>query len=606
MAEHVLIRPQDVIGIVSEVLLEEFGPDLLAVAEQRGPNRLGAACVAERVDLPPGPELHEARPRDLAGHEHRRDRLLVVRPIRRIGVLDAEDALGQGLVEERERLGACGVGNPAKRRAGHEEGRTQLFEVVAELVHRGVEPVPSELVLEAIGSQPRAVLGELRSHRVAGSPSDLDPDPRSQELGVVVRPAEATQDLGKLRLELRLVTTQSGDLRVHLLRVAGLEEVVEVDVVGLEGAFESRFQKRREITPDRCREKIDEKSLDLLLRNLAFQSELPGDRGGVVSMVLVEGAGHRDVVHPVVVSEQVDRLARRFTVDRVRLGIPVAGRRFVHDRLRKRSVDVPAHGPREGTLLVNAVGVVVAGLDLLADEPVGEQATVRLEPSSPGSVHHGSDRDVEVRDPVVALEVQFASKIRDRLGNAGSEATDDAGLGPSRRVPVSALREHLAQRRLLEIEQRDEREFLGVELFDEIRSRVEGRQERVGLRQRVAHQIAPAPQIASHLVEMAADLLRCGLESVEKARSVLRVRCEVGEAERAERLIIPVRWEPAIGALGHAASRGRLGGLAVGVDDRVDRGLACGRGERGLFGVCGAHAAILGDSRIPWGGTLPG
>ena len=202
-----------------------------------------------------------------------------------------------------------------------------------------------------------------------------------------------------------------------------------------------RFETRAaEVLSDRCGQKIDEELLDFLLRDLPFETELPIDGGGMVRMMFVERAGDSNVVHPVFVSDQIEQRAR----DRHRRWCSSRDpsrrcERPIHDRERERAVNVTAHHPGERPLLVESVRVVVAALHLLADEPVGEQCSIRLEPTSTGGVRHRSDRDVEVRDPVVALEMKVAGEIGDLLGDPRAEGAGDPGFGPSGGVPVAAL-----------------------------------------------------------------------------------------------------------------------------------------------------------------------
>ena len=94
------------------------------------------------------------------------------------------------------------------------------------------------------------------------------------------------------------------------------------------------------------------------------------------------------------------------------------------------------------------------------------------------------------------------------------------------------------------------REFLDVDLFREIRCRVEGGKQLVDVRHLVATKIGPPPQGASHFVEMASYLGDRGLESFDQSVQIIRVRDEMIEAERGERRVIAIRFLPQFGATG--------------------------------------------------------
>ena len=113
--------------------------------------------------------------------------------------------------------------------------------------------------------------------------------------------------------------------------------------------------------------------------------------------------------------------------------------------------------------------------------------------------------------------MQVAGEIGDRLRDSRAERTGNPRLRPSIGVPVPALFEHLLQGRSPQVEEGDEGELLGVELLDQVRRRVESREEGIGLGQRFAHEVVPATEVPSHLVEMATNLLGCGFEAFQQA-----------------------------------------------------------------------------------------
>ena len=155
-------------------------------------------------------------------------------------------------------------------------------------MHGGVEPVPTELVLQAIRAKPCAVLPEHRPHRVPRPLGDLDADARAEELGVVGREPEFAQDLGQRALERGLVGEARAHRGVQLGRGARLPDVLEVDVVRLERTADATAQERCERPAHRVIEEVDEQALDFGLRDLPREVELACDGGGRLGVVRVE------------------------------------------------------------------------------------------------------------------------------------------------------------------------------------------------------------------------------------------------------------------------------------------------------------------------------
>ena len=148
VTDHVLIGREDAIGIGTVVVGVVARPKVVCDAEDFAAQLLGARARM-RVEPAPDAQFKQRGARDLARAQHGGDGVGGELLLRLRGVFQTEDALGERLIEEREGLGAGGVGNAAQRRARDEVGRTELLEVVTELVHGGVEAVPAEFGIEA-------------------------------------------------------------------------------------------------------------------------------------------------------------------------------------------------------------------------------------------------------------------------------------------------------------------------------------------------------------------------------------------------------------------------------------------------------------------------
>ena len=157
--------------------------------------------------------------------------------------------------------------------------------------------------------------------------------------------------------------------------------------------------------------------------------------------------------------------------------------------------------------------------------------------------------------------------------------------------------EHLVEGGLPEIEQGDERELLGVGLFREIGRRIEGREQGIGLRERVADEVVPATEVPPHLVEVAANLLEGGLEAVEQSPEILVGRGEVLVAEPLERVVVAIPFEPSFGALRDAGVGPVPGGLAVFGDERGDDAV-----DVDPIGGGGHRRMVVDPAAAPWMG----
>ncbi|MFM8785615.1 MAG: hypothetical protein ACKOFI_10830, partial [Phycisphaerales bacterium] len=468
-------------------LLNFDRPDLkrmLAEGDRWSIDDWAAARVAQRfgrgirvgVDPPPHAKLDQARPRDLPRGQHGGHGVEVLRALRVGGVLDAQHALGERLVEERERLGARGVRHVLQRGPRRAEGAVELLEVVPELVHGGVEAVPAELVLQAVGAQPRAVAVEQRAHRVARALGDLDRDARPQEVGVLGGEAELAQHLRQRALERGLVGEARAHGGVQLRGGARLGHVLEVDVVRLERAAELGAQERGKPRAHRVVEQLDQQPFHVLLGDLAREVELARDGARRLGVVRVEAAGDLGMRQEVPVALGPDgvRGRDRRAAHGVARGVPRgAARGAFHHGAGDAAVDCARHHPHQGVLLVEAVGVAVSGLDLLAHQPVGKQRAVGLEPALALGVDHGADGHVEARDEVLRLVPDPARVVGEFRGDARPEALRHARGGPVVDRPAVALGEHALQVRPVEVEERDEGDLLLVELVAQVGRGVE-------------------------------------------------------------------------------------------------------------------------------------
>ena len=478
-------------------------------------------------------------------------------------------------------------------------------------MHGGVEAVPAELVLQAVGAQPRAVAIEHRAHGVAGTLGDLDRDARAQEVGILGGEAELAQHLRQRALERGLVGEALAHRGVQFRGGPRLGHVVEVDVVRLGRAAELGAQERGQARAHRVVEQLDEQPFHVLFRDLAREVELARDGARRLRVVRVEAARHLGVGQEVAVALGAHGVGRR---DRraahgVARGVPRgAARGAFHHGAGDAAVDRARHHPHEGMLLVEAVGVAVAGLDLLAHQPVGKQRAVGLEPALALRVDHRAHRHMEARDEVLRLVPDAAGVVGEFRRDARPEALRDARGGPVVDRPAVALGEHPLQVRPVEVEERDERDLLLVELVAQVGRGVKRGDRLVEARELVAREVVPAPQRAAHLVEVALDLADGFLQSVEEPRACGGIGREVPRAEGRERGIVAVGRLPARGAAGHALLRGGTDVLAVGCDDRVDGRGAIGTGNDGrggdghgvVVGVAGAEGAAVaagaGDS----------
>ena len=267
-------------------------------------------------------------------------------------------------------------------------------------MHRGVEAVPAELVLQPARTQPGVVLMQHRSHRVSRSLSDLDPDSRAEKIREFILEAESPEDFGKFPFEGFFVLEERSDRIIHLGGLAGFEEIVVVDVMRLQITTELVFHLGGKILAHIGGKKIHQHLLDVCLRNLPMQFALSRNRGRMLGVVGIECLGDFDLHHPVVVAFETHDVLGLLATERVHARVPIEFVGSIHDRAGNRTIDVAAENPGEGSLLVNAVRFVVSGLQFLPDEPMCDQLSIRFEPSLAGGVHHRSHRYMEVRHPV--------------------------------------------------------------------------------------------------------------------------------------------------------------------------------------------------------------
>ena len=108
-----LVGGENPITVLAEVALVEPGPEILGDAEDllaQGGRRRGRV----RVQPAPRTQLEQRWSCDLAGRQHRGNRVDGELALGLCGVLKAQHALRERLVEERERLSAGGVRHAAQ------------------------------------------------------------------------------------------------------------------------------------------------------------------------------------------------------------------------------------------------------------------------------------------------------------------------------------------------------------------------------------------------------------------------------------------------------------------------------------------------------------
>ena len=464
VGDHVLVRGEDSIGVLAEVSFVEPLPEVLGDAQHFGAQR-SRRRGRIRVEPTPSAQLKERRACDLARREHRRDGVDGELAIGRRGILEAEHALCERLVEERERLGARRVRHAAQRWARDEVRRAELLEVVAEFVHRGVEAVPAEFVFKTRRAKPRPVALKVRPHRVTGTLANLGADMRTKEVGVLRVETEFAQHCWELPFEVLDVREARLHGRVHLGRGLCLDDVVEVDIERLKRAAELLRHERCQVAAHRCVEEVGHELLDLGLWHLALKRELARDRGRLIGVERIELARHAEVRNPVFVALEAEQITRIAAGNRVFLGVPVAFLFARHHTLWYRPVDMARHHPRERALLQDAVWVTVARLDLLANKPVRDEFAVGFEPALAVCVDEPADRHVEICNELARLEGGLARAVCEFNRNARPEVVRNACGCPICITPRRALFKHGGERRSLEVEKREVRDLLLVELL---------------------------------------------------------------------------------------------------------------------------------------------
>ena len=184
-----------------------------------------------------------------------------------------------------------------------------------------------------------------------------------------------------------------------------------------------------------------------------------------------------------------NRLAANGVVRRVPC---CAGGCSLHHAAWDGAVNVTSHHPHQRVLLIQAIGVAVTSLDFFTHQPVRQKRAVGLKPTLALGVHHGAHRHVEFGYKVLRLMTNATCMIGQLRRHTRPKLLRNARCGPLLHAPTVTASKHGAQVRSVEIEKRNERHFLSIELVGKVRRWVERCQYVIYSGALVADEIVPA------------------------------------------------------------------------------------------------------------------
>ena len=185
----------------------------------------------------------------------------------------------------------------------------------------------------------------------------------------------------------------------------------------------------------------------------------------------------------------------RLAANRVARRVPCcAGGCSLHHAAWNGAVNVTCHHPHQRMLLVQSIGVAVTSFDFFAHQPVRQKRAVGLKPTLALGVHHGSHRHVKFGYEVLRLVTNATCVIGQFRWHARAKLLRNARCGPLLHAPTVTASKHGAQVRAVEIEKRNERHLLAIELVRKIRRWVERCQHVIHAGALIADKVVPASQ----------------------------------------------------------------------------------------------------------------
>ena len=185
----------------------------------------------------------------------------------------------------------------------------------------------------------------------------------------------------------------------------------------------------------------------------------------------------------------------RLAANRVARRVPCcAGGCSLHHAAGNGAVNVTSHHPHQRMLLVQSIGVAVTSFDFFAHQPVRQECPVGLKPTLAFGVHHGSNWHVKLGYEVLRLMTNATRVIGQLRWHTRSKLLRNARCGPLLHAPTVTACKHGTQVRSVEIEKRNERHLLAIELIRKIRSWVERCQHVIHAGALIADKVVPASQ----------------------------------------------------------------------------------------------------------------
>ena len=158
--------------------------------------------------------------------------------------------------------------------------------------------------------------------------------------------------------------------------------------------------------------------------------------------------------------------------------------------------------------------------------------------------------------------------------HARAKLLGNARCGPLLHAPTVTACKHGTQVRSVEIEKRNERHFLAIELIGKIRRWVERCQHVIHAGALIANKVVPASQRSAHFIEVPADLPEGLLQTRKQACAQRNIGNEVLLAQRAECSSVAIGRGPAISSALDASGRVVTSSLAMSGNNRRDGCLA--------------------------------